>query len=1084
MQCRRKGGGFCLGVTKSGDKVECADVELENKSFASLVREAQELLQKEATGDQADTKPEVVFAWGRNTTDFSSMCAEVWKVREEEGSPGHILVSGTSWEEEMSFQLCWQACAKTFETDVWQVPVFSSSSLDRVREWGRAPLDFASHSDSAGKLRPVPCLIAERAQNIQSEKRQELGAVAVAGKNFQISYEELYRRTASVAQVLMQQADPKKSKAVLVCMGRGEAIAPTFLGILAAGFYVVPVDVHWPQDRILQVAEECNACLAFAEAESLKLLDGTSMKAVVIDSCFYAHAKGPAQMEAQELAQISSDHIAVILFTSGSSGKPKGILLSHGYLTALVLGICAAKRMDTSTKTLGYHSPTWMPFLDYLFCPLVVGGCCLFFPDDGHVVKPAELAAFAEQHGATSAGFVPAVLDILAEEGIPPSLSDIGVGGAAVPSKLCTHVLPMMKARPDGSPATLYTGYSGTEQGDVTQIRMRCEEDVESAITSSGFMGAGRLHTGQTMVLLDSAFGIVGPSAIGEITISGPGLASGYLNLPEKTAETFLTSCEALMGASAVRSGDLGKWTEAGQLILVGRRDSMVKVRGARIELGEVEGTISAHPAVKACIVTVLEDKLVAYVSPAVPADLRDFCKGRLVAYMVPHVFEGLEELPRLPNGKVNKKLLPKPEERADGAEAVMELDSLGQMRKFTRKSASEDRVLDNVRAILIALVLQSHSVPLLDGATMFTSSFQSLPGQWGPMQLFVLNFVRGGGWSSLAFLSGFDDTRAEKPYSVTYREPMFFCLWLLLDFNWTMWYLPVFAYMRIAFCSMHKLGLEKTHIVLASQIWILLPAFVDFYIGWDLDLGAGDPAQDQQAELLGACPAHCVCPWQELPWLQDVAHYSSGWWVTGPVFTANSYIGHGMIFIPCYWLGFYFGPRIFKVLTKLADETSPLRRLQTAGTALMVYLVIFTGGHFLVDDFNDRCSAFRGPGGSFMWSQVLQNLLYYASNLFTSLTWVVFIASAVPIHLKYLAKICFASLILSGLTPWALDMPSMALELRGVLPSSISPGVEILWSFLVAFVFELVVGAVVTTVLPIVITAGMGLAAKMKKIS
>jgi hypothetical protein len=329
MQCRRKGGGFCLGVAMGGDKVECADVELEKKSFVSLVREAQQLLQKKATGDQVDTKPEVVFALGRNTTNFSTMCSEVWTVREEEGNSGHIVVSGTSLEEEMSFQLCWQACAKTFETDVWQVPVFSASSLDRVREWGRAPLDLAPYSDSAGNLLPVPCLIAERAQNIQSEKRQQLGAVAVAGNDFQISYDELYRRTASVSQVLMQQADPKKSKAVLVCMGRGEAIAPTFLGILAAGFYVVPVDIYWPQDRILQVAEECNACLAFTEAESLKLLDGTSMKALVIDSSFYAHAKGPDEKkEPQELAEISSDQIAVILFTSGSSGKPKGILLS------------------------------------------------------------------------------------------------------------------------------------------------------------------------------------------------------------------------------------------------------------------------------------------------------------------------------------------------------------------------------------------------------------------------------------------------------------------------------------------------------------------------------------------------------------------------------------------------------------------------------------------------------------------------------------------------------------------------------------------------------------------------------------
>merc|ERR1719281_2008089 len=152
--------------------------------------------------------------------------------------------------------------------------------------------------------------------------------------------------------------------------------------------------------------------------------------------------------------------------------------------------------------------------------------------------------------------------------------------------------------------------------------------------------------------------------------------------------ETFLPCCAPLGGERAARSGDLALWTETGNLKVIGRKDAMVKVRGARVELGEVETAVLSHPDVKTAVVTVYEDQLVAYVVPAVPGNLRDHCKERLVAYMVPHLFEGIEEMPRLPNGKVNKKELPKPAERTDGAETVMELDSLGQMRKFTRRAA------------------------------------------------------------------------------------------------------------------------------------------------------------------------------------------------------------------------------------------------------------------------------------------------------------------------------------------------------------------------------------------------------------
>merc|ERR1719160_1731427 len=127
---------------------------------------------------------------------------------------------------------------------------------------------------------------------------------------------------------------------------------------------------------------------------------------------------------------LDQDDPAMMLFTSGSTGKPKGIILSHGYLTGLAAGVADLKRMSTKTKTLCYHSPTWMPFIDYLFAPLLKGGCCLFMPEgEAHFVKPQDLIDFADQHGATNAGFVPAMLEIFLDIGLPKSFTDIGCGG-------------------------------------------------------------------------------------------------------------------------------------------------------------------------------------------------------------------------------------------------------------------------------------------------------------------------------------------------------------------------------------------------------------------------------------------------------------------------------------------------------------------------------------------------------------------------------------------------------------------------------------------------------------------------------
>jgi hypothetical protein len=206
------------------------------------------------------------------------------------------------------------------------------------------------------------------------------------------------------------------------------------------------------------------------------------------------------------------------------------------------------------------------------------------------------------------------------------------------------------------------------------------------------------------------------------------------------------------------------------------------------------------------------------------------------------------------------------------------------------------------------------------------------------------------------------------------------------------------------------------------------------------------------------------------------MAYYFLGWWVANKNPIAHSMVGIALIFIPCYWIGFYFGARVFKMLTKVADEPNVCKRVLIAAGVLALYCAMYTKGHGLIRGYDDRCSAYWGPEGNFIYDQVFKNVVYFTMNLSMSLTYVVLIASAIPIHLKYMAKICFSSLIFSAFTPCLLDFPAMALELRKILPASISPFLEMAWVFTVPFLYELVVGAFFAVVLPLAAKAAMAL--------
>jgi hypothetical protein len=477
----------------------------------------------------------------------------------------------------------------------------------------------------------------------------------------------------------------------------------------------------------------------------------------------------------------------------------------------------------------------------------------------------------------------------------------------------------------------------------------------------------------------------------------------------------------------------------------------MVKVRGARVELGEIEATILSHGEVRACVVIVLQDRLVAYVSPAVPGDLKDLCKTRLASYMVPHIFQGLEALPQLSNGKINKKALPEPTEAE--TETVMELDSLGQMRKFNRASITEDRILDNVRALLMVIVIQSHATPVYGDGKMFDLVHFPINGFWSQLSTGLLLVTRKGGWSALAYMGGFDDTRGDSAYKLTYREAVFLGVWAVSGFKWCLWFLPSFVYMRILFVLAHKYGIMRLHMLLLSQLWLTVPAFVDWYVGWT-------PEQPGQQKT---CPSQCICPFDGPLWHESLAYYAFGMWSVGPHMISHSFVGRALFFIPCYWLGFFTGRPMFKWLAKITDEFTWKKRLAIAAVCLAIYVAFFTVGEWIEDGFDDRCGSFWN-GQHFQWQQILKNMGFYTENVVTSVLYVVVVVALVPIHLKRLAKTVFAAYVLTAFPDFfcLVDLPVMALEIRKVVDPTFSPLVETVFVFAQPALFALVVGSCV----------------------
>ncbi|HSU13619.1 non-ribosomal peptide synthetase, partial [Longimicrobium sp.] len=476
-------------------------------------------------------------------------------------------------------------------------------------------------------------------------------AVAVSADGFRLSYGELDRGANRIANALIARGVQRGDR-IAVCMERSPELAAALLGVLKAGAAYVPVDPAYPADRIAFMLQDTGAPVLVAQMALKERVSGFGVSLLAVDRLARISEHASPERPRQ---RVNGADLAYVIYTSGSTGKPKGVMVEHRALANLCgwhaaeFGVTAADRA-TLVAGVGFDASAWETW------PYLARGASLHVPREELRTAPAELLDWLVQRGITI-GFLPTPL---AESVLPlpwpadAPLRTMLVGG------------DRLRSRPAASlPFRLVNNYGPTENTVVaTSGAVAAEGD--------GLPPIGRPVGNTTAYVLDGYGNPMPHKVPGELFVGGAQVARGYLGRPGITAERFLPDpFSRTPGARMYATGDRVRWTAEGEIDFIGRTDFQVKVRGFRIEPGEIETALLEHEGVRECAVLAREDagekRVVAYVVGDVETDaLRAHVRRILPDYMVPGAFVALNRLPLTPNGKLDRKALPAPEYAAD----------------------------------------------------------------------------------------------------------------------------------------------------------------------------------------------------------------------------------------------------------------------------------------------------------------------------------------------------------------------------------------------------------------------------------
>ncbi|HEX6041431.1 amino acid adenylation domain-containing protein, partial [Longimicrobium sp.] len=475
-------------------------------------------------------------------------------------------------------------------------------------------------------------------------------AVAVVFEGERVTYGALNARANRLAHHLGDLGVGPDVR-VGICVERSVEMVVGLLGILKAGGAYVPLDASYPVDRLRHMVEDSAPAVLLTHppqaATAAALSAGSALPVLdVAAEGAWAHrsAENPAG------TGVGPGNLAHVLFTSGSTGRPKGVMLEHGSLVNRLSWMQDRYGM-TADEALLQKTPFSfdVSFWEF-FWPLMVGARLVMARPGGHR-DPAYLVEVIRREGITVAHFVPSMLPLFLEHPEADrctSLLRVPVSGEAVSAALVRQ----FHARLPG--VGLYNQYGPTESGEVTE--WACEAGAER-------VSIGRAIHNAAVYVLDRGGEPAPVGVAGELFIGGVAVARGYLGRPRLTAERFVPDPFGEAGSRLYRTGDLCRWLSDGTVEYLGRTDFQVKVRGFRVELGEVEARLAAHPGVREVAVLALEDgaggrRLVGYFTgEAVESEaLRGHLAEALPEFMVPAAFVRMDAFPVTPNGKLDRR--------------------------------------------------------------------------------------------------------------------------------------------------------------------------------------------------------------------------------------------------------------------------------------------------------------------------------------------------------------------------------------------------------------------------------------------
>ncbi len=479
--------------------------------------------------------------------------------------------------------------------------------------------------------------------------------IAVVAGGTSMTYRELARRKNRIANVLAARGVGPGMR-VGVCLGRGPELLPALLGVLATGAAYVPLDPGFPRERLHDMVEDAAVRLVITEGAHADMAGvGRDQQLRIDDDAAVIAGASAAPLE-RELSD--PDATMYVIYTSGSTGRPKGVVLPHRAVVNFLASMRKAPGLTANDRLLAVTTLSFDIAVLELFLPLVTGARVVLALRE-EAMDGEALRRLLDEHDINVMQATPTTWHLLVDAGWRPKLPfRVLCGGEALPPSLAVSL--------SGLGVELWNMYGPTETTVWSTIARI--DDPTQRIT------IGRPIDNTEVWVLDEEQRPCPVGAEGELCIGGAGVATGYHNRPDLTAERFVPDpFSERPGARLYRTGDLGRWRDDGTLEHLGRLDFQVKIRGYRIELGEIEARLAALPGVSRAVVVAREDtpsdvRLVGYVvvDPGARHDARELRKNlrkTLPDYMLPAHIVTLDALPLLPNGKIDRKALPAPTE-------------------------------------------------------------------------------------------------------------------------------------------------------------------------------------------------------------------------------------------------------------------------------------------------------------------------------------------------------------------------------------------------------------------------------------